>query len=95
MRGDIIISGHANGADTIAEHYAMDHHLQCELYPAEWDKYGRSAGPIRNEQMAKIADKVIVFWDGKSHGTKNMIQQAIKYNRELIIFDYFGNRKEL
>lgn len=92
---DIIISGHASGADTIGELYARDNNLKYELYPADWNKYGRSAGPIRNEQMAKIADRVIVFWDGKSRGTKSMISLAQKYNCELYIFDYFGNRKEL
>lgn len=89
---DTIISGHASGADTIGELYAKDHNLKCKLYPADWGKYGRSAGPIRNEQMAKIADKVIVFWDGKSRGTKNMINMTKKHGCELIVFDYHGNK---
>ena len=89
--GDIIISGHASGADMMGELYAQKNKLQCELYPAEWEKYGRAAGPIRNEQMAKVADRLIAFWDGKSRGTKSMINLAKKYGCEIIVFDYCGN----
>ena len=94
QKGDVIISGHAKGVDMMGELYAQKNNLACEIYPAEWDKYGRSAGPRRNEQMAQVADKVVVFWDFKSRGTKNMIDMAKKYKKELFIFDYFGNLKQ-
>ena len=94
QKGDVIISGHAKGVDMMGELYAQKNNLACEIYPAEWDKYGRSAGPRRNEQMAQIADKVVVFWDFKSRGTKNMVDMAKKYKKELFIFDYFGNLKQ-
>lgn len=89
--GDIIISGHASGADHIGELYAEKHGLECELYPADWKTYGRAAGPIRNEQMAKVADRLIAFWDGRSRGTKSMINLAKKHDCEVIVFDYYGN----
>ena len=89
---DVIISGHARGADTLGEFYAKEHGLKMELYPAEWDKYGRSAGPIRNRQMAEAADALIAFWDGKSRGTKNMIETAKKLNLHVDVFTYEGEK---
>jgi len=56
----------------------------------EWDKYGKSARPIRNRKMAEIADLVIVFWDLESRGTKSMIKEAIRLNKKLLVFDYSG-----
>lgn len=90
--GDVIISGHCSGADMIGEMYAHNHSLQVELYPADWKKYGKASGPIRNEEMAKTANRLIAFWDGKSKGTKSMIGLAQKHGCEVFVFDYFGNR---
>lgn len=45
-------------------------------FPADWGKYGKSAGVLRNKQMAEYADGLIAFWDGKSRGTANMIETA-------------------
>ena len=83
----IILSGGANGADELGEKFAEKHKLKLEKYPAEWDRYGRFAGPRRNAQMAKIADGIIVFWDGKSRGTKNMIENAKKENKPCTIIN--------
>lgn len=81
----IIVSGCASGADAIGEKYALENGFEVEKYPADWAKYGKSAGPKRNEQMAKISDYVICFWDGKSKGTKSMIDFAKKCNKPLKI----------
>lgn len=80
-----IISGTANGADKLGERFAERFNLPVVRYPADWDTYGKRAGPIRNELMAKNATHCIVFWDGKSAGTTNMIQTANKYNLKLKI----------
>lgn len=69
----IIISGGARGADALGERFAKEHGHALEIHPAEGDKRGKAAGMIRNREMAKVADKVIAIWDGKSRGTKNMI----------------------
>ena len=74
-----IVSGTANGADKLGEKYADERKLSISQFPANWDKYGKSAGYKRNSQMAKYADALIAFWDGKSKGTKHMIDLA---NRE-------------
>lgn len=75
-----IISGTANGADQLGERYAKEKGYKLEYYPADWEHYGNAAGPLRNTQMAKAADDVIVFWDGKSAGTKNMMEAAEREN---------------
>ena len=81
----IIVSGGARGADKLGERYAKERGLKIEYYLPDWDKFGRAAGPIRNEQMAKVGDIVICFWDGVSRGTKTMIDYANKYNKLLRI----------
>ena len=65
--------------------YAEENGFKVEKYPADWEKYGKSAGPRRNKQMAEISDYVICFWDEKSKGTKSMIDYAIKYNKPIKI----------
>lgn len=71
-----IISGCASGADTLGEKFASKYKLDVIKKPAKWDEYGLSAGFIRNKQMANIANVVIVFWDMKSKGSRNMIKIA-------------------
>ena len=72
----IIISGLAKGADTLGLQYAGDYGYTVEGFAAEWNKYGRSAGIKRNKYMAKNADSLLAFWDGKSKGTMHMIDFA-------------------
>ena len=81
----VFVSGNCKGADLIGEKYAKEHGYEIEIFPAEWKKYGRAAGPIRNEKIAEISDYVICFWDGKSKGTFSMIQEAKKLNKPLRI----------
>jgi len=71
-----IVSGTANGADKLGERYANDRGYPIKQFPAEWGKFGRNAGFKRNTQMAEYANALIVFWDGKSSGTKHMIDVA-------------------
>lgn len=72
-------------ANSIGERYAKDNGFRVEKHPADWEKYGRAAGPIRNREMAEISDYVICFWDGKSRGTKSMIDYAKKLNKSIKI----------
>jgi len=84
----IIISGNARGADFYGEQYAKDEGFALEVYPADWKKFGKSAGFRRNEQMAEIADALIAFWDGKSHGTKHMIDIMKEKNLDVRVINY-------
>lgn len=83
-----IISGHAPGADALGEKFARDCGYKLKIFPAEWDKYDRAAGPIRNEQMAKYASEadkgiLVAFPIGESIGTRNMITLAKRYGLEV------------
>lgn len=75
-----IVSGGARGADKLGERYAKGHNLRLKIFPADWDKYGKRAGYIRNTEMAEYANCLIAFWDGKSKGTAHMIDLAPKYD---------------
>jgi hypothetical protein len=71
-----IVSGAARGADALGERYARERGYKLTKFPADWDRYGKSAGYRRNAQMAEYADACVCFWDGKSRGTKHMIDLA-------------------
>lgn len=87
--GDIIISGTAKGADTLGEKYAEQRTHEIMKFPAEWEKYGKSAGPIRNRQMALVSDKLVAFLAlSGSKGTKNMIETALKKGLEVHVYRY-------
>ncbi len=72
--------GNEYGADFLGEVFAKKYHFPIEEFPADWNKNGKAAGPIRNEEMAKVATHLIAFHDGVSKGTKSMIENAEKYN---------------
>ena len=84
----IIVSGKAKGADSLGERYAKEKGYKIAEYPADWKKFGRAAGMIRNKQMAENADALIAFWDSKSSGTKNMIDQAHRHCLHVSICKY-------
>ena len=83
-----IVSGTANGADKLGEKYANEKEYPIKQFPADWDKYGKSAGYKRNEEMAKYSDGLIAFWDGKSKGTKHMIDLAKRHNLKIKVIKY-------
>lgn len=84
-----IISGAARGADSLGEEYARLHNINVFRFPALWDTYGRSAGPIRNSQMLKEGqpELVVAFRANNSRGTQNMIDQAKKAGVEVVVVD--------
>lgn len=84
----VIISGHATGADALGERYAKERGLSLDAHPADWNKHGKAAGPIRNAEMAEVADALIAFWDGVSRGTKNMIDTAKSKGLKVAIVRY-------
>ena len=84
----VVVSGHATGADALGERYAQERGLMCDAHPADWNKHGRAAGPIRNAEMAEEADALIAFWDGVSIGTKNMIDTAKSKGLKVAVVKY-------
>lgn len=81
----VFLSGGCKGVDLLGEQYAKENGYDLEIYPANWEKYGKAAGPIRNKKMAEDCDYVICFWDGKSRGTKSMINYARMLNKPIRI----------
>ena len=73
-----VVSGGAKGVDTLGEMYSEQNMLNLKIFRPDWDTHGRAAGPIRNRKMAENAEALIAIWDGKSRGTKNMIETAKK-----------------
>ena len=80
-----IISGSCKGVDLLGERFAEENNIEKVVFKPEWGKYGDKAGPIRNEKMAQYADALILIWDGKSKGSKNMKKLSQYY--ELLIFE--------
>lgn len=79
-----VVSGGAKGVDSLGEQYAEAMNIPLHIYKADWERHGRAAGPIRNRKMAENAEALIAIWDGKSRGTKNMIETAKKLG--LLVF---------
>lgn len=78
---DLIISGGADGIDTIAEKYADDHRISKLILRPKYNIYGKYAPLKRNEKMVDLADEILIIWDGKSKGTKRTEQYALKSNK--------------
>jgi len=80
-----VVSGKAIGVDKLGEEYALKHGIPCALFPADWAKYGKSAGFKRNQKMAEYADGLVAVWDGKSHGTAHMVTAAKAKNLKVYL----------
>ena len=76
------------GADGLGERWAKEKGITVHAFPADWNTHGKYAGPIRNKVMAMEAEALIAFWDGKSKGTKNMIDTARKQGLEVYVINY-------
>ena len=83
-----VVSGGANGADRLGEKYAAQRGYRIQQFLANWSKYGKSAGYIRNKQMAEYACALIAFWGKKSKGTKHMIDLAKKHKLLIRVVRY-------
>jgi hypothetical protein len=83
-----IIHGAASGADSLADRWAAEHNIPVHVFPADWNTYGRTAGPIRNKQMLDEGkpDVVVAFPGNK--GTRNMVAQAQTHPSQPYILDF-------
>ncbi|MDR2718837.1 MAG: DUF2493 domain-containing protein [Treponema sp.] len=91
---DLVISGGAKGIDTTAWAWAVDNHIDITVIRPEYNKYGRGAPLKRNEVIVQQSDKVLAFWDGKSHGTKYVIDYANKIGKEIEVINLEGENSE-
>lgn len=83
-----VISGDAIGVDKMGERWAVTNNIKTTLMPVsseEWNRLGKRAGPMRNKRMAEYCDAAIVIWDGKSPGTRNMVNEMIRLDKPYYI----------
>jgi len=82
-----LVSGGCSGGDKMVERYAKENNIHITIFKANWKKYGRAAGPIRNTKIIESCDCVVALWDGKSKGTGDSINKAKKLNLEINIVE--------
>lgn len=87
-----MLNGGAEGADRIGDYWGRKSGWVVEDYAADWS-VGKIGGPLRNKRMAEVADLCIAFWDGKSRGTRDMLQQA--YDNHIPIILYLWKMQKL
>jgi YspA, cpYpsA-related SLOG family len=80
-----VVSGCADGVDTMALEWARANRIEAKEFPADWDRYGNSAGPRRNAQMADYSDAGLCFGDGSTKGTRNMLEQMRKRGKRVVM----------
>lgn len=85
-----VVAGGARGADALAARYAKARRLHLVEMPAQWEKFGRRAGFVRNEEMARVADGLVAFWDGASPGTGHMIATMQVLGKRVVTVAYRG-----
>lgn len=83
-----IVCGMAKGADLLGKKWADKNNIPVHEFPADWNKYGKRAGHLRNWEMAKNADAIIIFWDGKSPGSRSMLSIADQMGLEGVLINY-------
>ena len=84
---DLIISGGANGVDTLAEQYADKYRISKVIVRPDYARYGKAAPLKRNEVMVDMCDEVLVIWDGVSKGTKFTIDNAKKKGKRVTVIE--------
>lgn len=86
-----IVSGEAKGMDNLGEQLADKRGLEIARFPADWNRYKKRAGPIRNEDMAKYGDiAIIIMVPGGSTGSRNMIKNMEKLKKPVMAYEYKG-----
>lgn len=81
-----VVSGCARGVDTDGEKWAKSNSKPITKFPANWGEFGKAAGHLRNKQMGDYADALIAVWDGKSRGTKNMIDYMESLGKPVYVY---------
>lgn len=80
-----IVSGGARGIDTCAREYALAHDLKLTEFLPDYNRYGRRAPLVRNDEIIACADEVVAFWDGQSRGAKYVIDRCKKQNKKVTV----------
>jgi len=80
-----VVNGGCWGVDMAGLVWAKGYDISMKTFPPDWNRYGKAAGPIRNEEMAKHADALLAIWDGESRGTFDMIKRADNHGLEMLL----------
>lgn len=80
-----VVSGGAVGVDHMAESVAIELACGLRVFPAAWNRYGKRAGFLRNQQIVDYCDEIHAWWNGKSKGTKHTIDLARKAGKPVTI----------
>ena len=88
-----IVSGGAKGADKLSERWAKENNIPTKIFYPDWDKFGKRAGFLRNNDIITEADKILACWDGISNGTKNSIELSKRQNKKCHVV-YYNEKKE-
>jgi len=91
LKVDLILSGGCRGVDAMAKNYAQLNGYEHKELKANWRRFGRGAGPMRNTELAKQGTSTIGFWDGESKGTYDMLKKAKNHEHEHV--SYYHTRK--
>jgi YspA, cpYpsA-related SLOG family len=81
-----VVSGCAQGVDSLGELWANENGVPISRFPADWDRFGRAAGMYRNSEMAEYADAAIILWDGSSRGTLDMIDKMRRARKPMEVW---------
>jgi Domain of unknown function (DUF4326)/YspA, cpYpsA-related SLOG family len=85
-----VLTGGARGADQLGYRWAWKHAVRHQLFRAEWERFGKSAGMRRNHQMAQAGDVLVAFWDGQSAGTRHMMQCMEQRGKPVVVVRFAG-----
>jgi len=89
-----IVCGGARGADLLGKEYGDKYGITVKMFPANWERFGNRAGPLRNIEMAEYSNALIAFWDGESTGTKHMITEAHRRKLYTTVVKYIIKTEE-
>lgn len=86
-----VVSGGARGADTLADRFARQEKIPFVLFEADWEKYHRAAGPLRNAKVVNYCDKLIAFYinEEKSKGTRDAVKRAKAEKKLLVTYEWY------
>ncbi len=81
-----VVCGEAKGADSLGKQWAKRNQIPVKSFPAQWEKFGKSAGYKRNKEMAEYGEALILLWDGVSKGSANMKKEAESNRLKVFVF---------
>lgn len=84
-RVDEVVSGTAEGADQAGERWAEARDIPIKRFPADWRRHGKVAGKLRNREMADYGTEALVFWDGMSSGSCDMVTRMVARGKPVAV----------